>query len=215
MSLSPNPLQTLFLWRLLASEGGEFWKNTKPQVSTAERKELEAAGLIAIDKRKESDRKGARPIMYVSLSEQGWNWAVEHLNAEISKKSNASGPILQDILAKLKIHLERTGSSLADFVCPPEGEVTSEPEDIPSRIRRSYCSASGGRWNVRVRLAELRRALPEVPRAELDESLLAMERQGSVVLYPLDDPQEIEPEDEAAGLPNSLGIRRHIVYLER
>ena len=41
-----------------------------------------------------------------------------------------------------------------------------------------------------------------------------MERAESIVLYPLDDPQELYPEDERAALPNSAGDQRHIVYME-
>ncbi|MGZ0170288.1 MAG: hypothetical protein ACKVHE_12090 [Planctomycetales bacterium] len=41
-----KPIQVLFLWRLLASGGGEFWKVCKPQPTAKVRKELESAGLI-------------------------------------------------------------------------------------------------------------------------------------------------------------------------
>jgi len=42
-----------------------------------------------------------------------------------------------------------------------------------------------------------------------------MERQRTVVLYPLDDPQEIGPADRAAALENSAGLPRHVMYIER
>lgn len=224
MNFSPSPIQTLFLWRLLATEGSEFLKKIKPEVDAKERKALESAGLIAVEKRKESDKKGARASMFIRLTEQGWDWAATHLDADFSKTLNAA-PVLHAILCKLKSHLERSGMSLADFMCPPEvnppkskeaGSATSQlAADSAVRVRAAYCQASGGRWNVRVRLADLRRLLFDVPRDALDTTLLQMEREGSLVLYPLDDPQEVRPEDESAGLRNTLGILRHIVYIER
>ncbi len=215
MNFTPSPLQTLFLWRLLASDGGDFWKRIKPPIEAKERKALEEAGLITVEKRKESERKGARPVLVVSLTEQGWDWASNHLDADFSQKSPAAGPVLHSILGKLKVHLARTGTSLADFVCPPAMVRADGQTDMAQRIRDGYYQASGGRWNVRVRLADLRGALADVARDELDTVLLAMEREGGLVLYPLDDPQEIRPDDEAAAVPNTLGIRRHIVYIER
>jgi len=171
--------------------------------------------LIAVEKRKESDRKGATPAMYLSLTEAGWDWAANHLDAEISKKSPAASFVLQDMLGKLKDHLATTGISLADFICPPSRNQDVASPDTPQRVREGYSQASGGRWNVRVRLVDLRAVLADVPRDRLDAALLALERDGGLVLYPLDDPREIRPEDEAAAVVNTLGIRRHIVCIER
>ncbi len=214
MTFTPSPLQTLLLWRLLANEGGDFWKYVKPQDSK-DRNVLEAAGLVATEKRKESGAKGSRPILFVFLTEQGWNWAASHLDADFSQTSNATGPVLRAILSKLKLHLAHSNTSLADFICPPKENRLKDDIEMRDRVRQGYFQASGGRWNVRVRLADLRRALTDVPRDQLDHTLLAMERQEVLVLYPLDDPQEIRGEDEAAGLANTLGIRRHILCIER
>ena len=41
MSFQPDPLQVLFLWRLLASDGEAWWKEVKPQPPKAKRDELE------------------------------------------------------------------------------------------------------------------------------------------------------------------------------
>ena len=107
------------------------------------------------------------------------------------------------------------GDCLGRFHLLPSGGEPETRGDLSQQIRDAYCRTSGGRWNVRVRLADLRGALPGVPREEFDGALLALETAGALVLYPLDDPQEIRPGDEAAALPNSLGIRRHILYIER
>ena len=216
MSFTPTPIQTLILWRLLASGGGEYRKRIKPALEAKDRKALEAAGLVQVENRKEPNAgKGAHAILYVSLSEQGWAWAAMNLDAEVSTRLTAAGPILRDILRRLKVHLDRKGIALADFICCPPAREPETRGDLSQQIRDAYCRTSGGRWNVRVRLADLRGALPGVPREEFDGALLALETAGALVLYPLDDPQEIRPGDEAAALPNSLGIRRHILYIER
>ena len=119
------------------------------------------------------------------------------------------------MLTKLKVFLERNWIALADFICCPPQQGFEDHGDLSQRIREAYCRASAGRWNVRVRLAHLREILPGVPREKLDAAILAQESAGSLVLYPLDDPQEIRPEDEAAAIPNSLGSCRHIMYIER
>ena len=47
MNCDPQPLQTLFLWRLLANGGGDFSKDIKPRLVKKSRNELVQAGLIA------------------------------------------------------------------------------------------------------------------------------------------------------------------------
>ena len=86
MSYQPSGLQTLFLWRLLANGGGAFLRDTKPKLDVKkDRKPLVAAGLIEIEKRKDPQpKKRAQKINYAFLTEQGWQWAAGHLDAEVS-----------------------------------------------------------------------------------------------------------------------------------
>ena len=72
-----------------------------------------------------------------------------------------------------------------------------------------------GVYGQRVRLADLRAHLADVPRPDLDSVLQELERSQAAALYPLDDPREIRPEDEEAALPNSSGADRHVLYLSR
>lgn len=218
MSYTPSPLETLFLWRLLASGDGEFLKYIKPDPGASQRRRLKEAGLIETESRRDA-RPGKRPARstYISLSEKGWEWAANHLDAKVSERSTAAGPILQEILARLKSHLQSQDYSLADFIsghCQSQSSHQGYGEDLHERVRAAYFLVTGGRANVRARLADLREQLADVTRKELDESLLAMERQGIVILYPLDNPQEIHPQDEQAALANAVGTPRHIVYME-
>jgi len=63
----------------------------------------------------------------------------------------------------------------------------------------------------RLSLVDVRRALSEHPRAEVDNELLELERLGQIVIVPLDNPHELTPEREAAAL-HVAGVVRHMLY---
>jgi hypothetical protein len=94
-------------------------------------------------------------------------------------------------------------------------ETDSQAADrgaLDQRILSAYESVTGGEYAVRVYLAALRTKLNGTPAEQLNEELLRMELAGRVTLYPLDNPQEIRPEDRQAALNNSVGEPRHILY---
>ena len=211
----PSELQVLFLWRLLFLPGHGGWCNEiKPALKIADRRELEAAGLLC------SEKKGSTHRLYVSLTDQAWDWAVNHLNAPVSKRSPAAGYVVQDVLSCLARQLEAGRLSLAEFASGL-AEIDSAfavSEERPSvnlagEIRRAYCECSEGRGNVRVRLADLRERLGRIDRAVLDAQLLQMQEQRELVLYPLDDGLDIHKRDADAAL-HLAGSPRHILYME-
>ncbi len=66
----------------------------------------------------------------------------------------------------------------------------------------------------RIRLVNLRAELGDVPSETLDEVLLLMEQERSLLLYSMDNPQAIRPEDRKGALPSKLGGGpRHIAYV--
>jgi hypothetical protein len=218
MDIQLSPLQTLILWRLLADGGEGFANDLKPKLSAKDRRVLESVGLVENSSRKKSDRKGARATSYLVLTEQGWAWAADHLDAPVPTRSPASGPILHAIMSRLKRHLKQTGGSLADFILSSdEADPVEAVVELSQQVLSVYLKLSQGRPGVRVYLADLRRELSErnreLSREELDSELLNLERLGRLVLYPLDNPQEIRPEDSAAAIPNSAGDPRHIIYI--
>lgn len=65
-----------------------------------------------------------------------------------------------------------------------------------------------------IRLVNLRAELGDVPSETLDEVLLLMEQERSLILYSMDNSQEIRPEDRKGALPSKIGGRpRHIAYV--
>jgi DNA-binding PadR family transcriptional regulator len=205
MTFEPDPLQVLFLWGLLA-RGGEGWKSDiKPKLDRRNKYlPLVRAGFIEEESRKNPDT--GKEKGWIRLSDQGWAWAQDHLDADVSQTKTAA-PILQGLLARLKPYLKRHDIPLAEVLGP-----TPEAADLPQRIRDAYLRASGGQWNTRVRLADLRAALSDVPQATLDNTLLSLGREQRLALYPLDNPREISDADRSAAI-NVVGQVFHIVYM--
>ena len=79
-------------------------------------------------------------------------------------------------------------------------------------MKRAYLDASGGRWDVRVRMADMRKKLVDIPPKSLDAILRKMQLDQKLVLYPLDEPSEISPEDDAAAVAAG-GRKNHILYM--
>ncbi len=240
MPFVSSPKQTLILWWLLSAGGGAFVGEIKPNLDAKDRRALEAAGLLRIEKRLYQKRgaKRASQSMYAELSDFGWMWAHENLDAEISARSPASAPILRRMMTKLKAHLSCSGDSLASFFneettvfseaprSVAEGNLlsrgdpaehsstTPELEESSREIRDACLLQAEGRTGVRVYLADIRRALPTLSRTQFDDALHFMEVHGWAVLYPLDNPREIRAEDHAAAFANGAGQPRHIIYLK-
>jgi hypothetical protein len=245
MEFSPDRLQTLFLWRLLADDGGAFQKGLKPDLKKPRRDALVEAGLLEVVKRRKSEN--ARAVNFFLLTDAGWDWAAAHLDTEVSTSSTAAGPILHSMMRKLKAHLERQNVSLADFIRPPgedadagervrdeggsanapagvapsvahaafPGSTSQAAATVPATSRvRSVCERlSQGQRGVRIYLADVRQELAELSREDVDSALRELERDRVLVLYPLDNPQEIRPQDAGAALTNTAGRPRHIAYL--
>ena len=97
---------------------------------------------------------------------------------------------------------------------PAAGSMEAPDRIAPeASIVLAYRKVTGGRDNVRVRLADLRGLLSEFTRNEIDEALLGLAMSGRAALYRLDNPQEIDPRDRAAVLLTPSGEERHVVYL--
>ncbi len=222
IDFEPNPRQSLYLWKLLAFDEGIQFGLIAPLSKASERKELEKNGLIEVPREKKKMPTARNPVKYVLLSEAGWAWAGRNMEAEFSK-SQESSLILHKLLSKLNNFMGHNKEiALAELFCsppmtksPPAEPKKGDPSgmDIETIIREAYQKQSSGKWNVRVRLAALRKTMPSIPGEELDAALLNMEKAEKLVLYKLDDPREIRPEDDMAAV-EVLGLKRHIVYIE-
>jgi hypothetical protein len=85
---------------------------------------------------------------------------------------------------------------------------------LRSRIRQAYLDVTGGRFNTRALLSELRERLNDIQRPVLDEALKRMQREDQASLYQLDNQVEVTTADRAAAI--YFGAEpRHILWIER
>jgi hypothetical protein len=86
------------------------------------------------------------------------------------------------------------------------------PIALEDRIRKVYLDATGGVWNQRVRLSDLRRRLGDVAKEAFDAALLKMQQASQLVLFRLDNQREITDADREAAL-NVGGEPRHVLHM--
>ena len=206
MNKDIGPRHVLLMWNLLFTGTEPKLSETRPNFTKKQLAPLIDDGLIVLEKRGRAN--------HLVLTDRAWRWSEEHLDAPFSHSLNAAPP-LKALLPKLKAYLAQTGTPLAELLTavPP---ASAEPprEHIDAAIRSAYLELSGGRWETRLRLAQLRARLAGYARAAQDEALLRMQREGRLVLYPLDDPQDTSAADREAALFLG-GAPRHLVYMKR
>jgi len=224
MPFKPSPIQTLALWSLFfTDQAPPMQSKLKPKLDPKQRKELIDAGLITLKKKGRAS--------YVFLTEKAWAWASDHLDAPFSHTTNAAAPFAS-LLSTLKKYMTAQGIPLVEMLNPSETISSDEkkalrptPEKAPGatagggndehreqRVKRAYLEASGGQWDVRVRMADMRKKLMDIPPKSLDAILRKMQLDQKLILYPLDDPSEISPEDDAAVVVAG-GRKNHILYM--
>ena len=199
--------QTLVLWALLANGGEGFAKELKPVVDKVEREGLLKAGLIAIEKRK-------RGAYWLSATDRGWRWAEDHLSDKLPDRSYAGTFILTAWLKHLQTFMRVSNTALADIIVPRKNTIASDYGDLRERIRTAYLAVTGGMFNKRALLSDVRKHLPNVDRATLDNALELMQRDGDATLMQLDNRPDITPADEDAAI--RIGEEaRHILWISQ
>ncbi|MDR3153559.1 MAG: hypothetical protein LBW85_04625 [Deltaproteobacteria bacterium] len=94
---------------------------------------------------------------------------------------------------------------------PPEPPKPIDPVGFYRRLRsipKRLFMAGGG-----LRIAVLRKAVPDVPREETDRLLIELQRQGRIVLYEFSSPDMITDEDREAAVMVG-GVPRHVMYFK-
>lgn len=210
------------LWALVANAGEGF--NDDLEATKKPRESLKRARLIEVETRKRRSRKKKVSAMYLRLTDAGWAWC--NRNMAWSKPRGRAERFLNTLLQRLQVLFERqtAAASLADFIINstpatspsvPVGAVVSPiPPDtgLDARIRAACLELGGGREAVRVRLAELRRRLADVPPDELTAAIRELSRRQELTLYPLDDPRQVTSDDQAAAIRSSTDVHQHILY---
>jgi len=207
----PTPHQTFLV---LSMYFGTAEKDREPSfgegplksLKPALRNELVEAQVLRTGKR---GRKS-----FVALGEDAEDFVMANLGAPLPK-TPAAGSVLTRVLGRVRELLQTQGCSLAEFAGakaeqPPVG---ARSEQLPEQaVREAYLLLTHGEKRRRIRLADLRRKVP-VPHEVLNDTLIAMQNAGQIVLYKLDNTAEISADDEQAAL-YVADQPRHIVYLE-
>jgi hypothetical protein len=217
MNVSLDPLQTMLIFRLVFTGESPKLSELQPRLTPVNRRdELVRAGLIRLEKRGRTT--------HVTATAKARDWTGRHLTAAFSARSNSVAPTLKAALEKMHDFMCREGVLFDAFLRagPRRGngvittkkdhQVFEQEDSAHEIIRSAYAGLTGGYWNTRVRLADLRDQLSELPREVLDRYLLAMQQTGRLALYSLDDPREVTEADRDAAL-SILGHHRHIVYM--
>jgi hypothetical protein len=153
--------------------------------------------------------KQGRGFVHV-LTDAGWARLAEDLRTgNLPAFTGSSGVVARALLSWLPGYLTRTDQRLADVFQPAEepaegrsAEPTAEPVeqgDVEARIRAAYAAlaAEPGAWVI---LTRLRPLLSDVPKARVDEVLVAMERLEDVNLVPESNQKTLTPDDRAAAV---------------
>ena len=209
----PNWNQRLFLLRLAFSESDSRGEPISSLLKAAERTALVKERLV-------DERKEKRTSKFV-LADAGWQWVEAHL-ADAVEVGGLANSVVSMAMFHIARFLKANDLRLADLVrarrSVPQAEVETDNHAAPDGdgIRdaiREACLRIGGGENVkRIRLARLRSELDRWGRRALDDALLDLSLAGDLVLYPLDDPREILPEDREAEFRTPSGEARHLVY---
>ncbi|MFF0861198.1 hypothetical protein ACFYUV_05575 [Nonomuraea sp. NPDC003560] len=152
--------------------------------------------------------RGGRAFVHV-LTDSGWARLAEDLRAgAIPPQTGSSGAIARALLEWLPRFMRRTDQRLSE-IFQPEPDVV--PAGLESRIRAAYAelAAAPGSW---VSLTPLRRLLPAVPKHEVDEALVLMERLPDVNLVPESNQKTLTPEDREAAVIIG-GQDKHLLWI--
>ncbi|GII65512.1 hypothetical protein Skr01_55970 [Sphaerisporangium krabiense] len=162
-------------------------------------------------------RKEGRVFVHM-LTDDGWSRMRREIGAGLRNPQITKSPkvLVEGLAAGLFTIMERTGHSLADVFAPspdpaPEPSPVPEPGDVEGRIRAAYRELANepGAW---VGIAEIRSHLGDVPRAEVDEALRAMNRMDGVSLVPDSNNKVLTEKDREAAV--TIGDQdKHLIWI--
>lgn len=225
-----KPMQAVYFWKLVlegaSDDDGPLLNNFKPKLDATDRMQLQKLGLISL-KRHENER-GQR----IHIPDAAWDRVPEFAFAVPAPgRSPVVGVVLAALLTKIGAYLEVHNLAVARLLKPrrstPEpteaalavayagpGQTEPAEDSLEERIRAAYLRVTRGAYQEQIKLARLRAELPGEAADAIDTALLRMQQNDGVVLYQIDDPHRLRPEDEAAAL-RIAGTRKDLVCIER
>lgn len=178
----------------------ELSKRYGIQLKADARKRLEQDGLITVEKLP-GNRGNA-----LSLTDDGWAWVINEMEQDPPPRAGSGGGALYALLHGLRTALDARSMVLPELFLGVDTVESPSPQDVETRIRQAIVqlTTTPGGW---VELLDLRRALEDIPRTELDAVLhtLALSHRINTTIH--EDTTRITPEVAAAAI--RLGGRYH------
>lgn len=225
MDYHPGVTQRHLLFSLLFTGEEPAMSKATPVLNVKQRKELVDAGFIELEKRGRA--------WHLILTDRAWAWAFDAFDQPVPQRLKLNAKALEGLLGRLRVYMVKNKIGLGDLLAGEGPGSYESGSDDPGKdergivgaetrhtknMERQICSAyrrlAGNQWNVRVSIAALRKALPDINRSDLSELLCRMQlsKDYTLVMYPHDDPREITPEDIAAAV-HAAGRENHIIYM--
>ncbi|KOX14902.1 hypothetical protein ADK66_02335 [Micromonospora sp. NRRL B-16802] len=166
-----------------------------------------------------------KPIT-LALTDEGWNRAAEELGAEPPKGAGTPGGTLYVALDFLRRLIDHSGAraddlfrmkiNASDVVTAPTPPAssdapTSQQADPVVLVREAYQKLASAPGDY-VMLADLRSALTDLSRAEVDAALVELNRERNVHLVPESNQKVLRTEERAAAV--SIGNQdKHLIAI--
>jgi hypothetical protein len=173
-----------------------------PKLDKPARDKLNKLGLI------ESDRSSGRFVH--ELTDEGWRLCRDILSDGPPPRSTGPAKALYTVLGAVDRYLHRADLSPADVF--GAAVVETEPVTTEDRIRSAYANivSRPGGW---VGLVELRSALSDVPRSDIDASLRTLFRAPGVSLIREENQKTLTAADAAAAVVIG-GQEKHLMAID-
>jgi hypothetical protein len=171
-------------------------KNLGPELKKLDRERLNRLQLI--------ETTPGTPMVH-ELTDKGWTTCRSLIGSTAPARVTGQGKVLYTVLAALDRYLHQKDLALAELF-----EQTSE--DVESRVRQTYSRLVGrpGGW---LGLAKLRGELAEVPRANLDATLVRLYRAHGVSLIPEENQKTLTTADREAAV--EIGFQdMHLIAIQ-
>lgn len=127
-------------------------------------------------------------------NDRTWEWVASHFGEGLDRGSPKTRLLLLESLAQAVRRLADGGLLRVADLSGKESEQNPATETVEQAVERAYLEVTGGRYNERALLKDLRARLGQQDRAQVDEALKALRRAGRVNLMQADLPGERDPE---------------------
>ena len=220
MSQNLSYKHELLLLNLLLTGDTPMVSKVKPKMTKKTCQPLVEKGLIKLEKRGSAS--------HLVLEDKAWDWMTERFQSEdfkieINPRFTTAIPIFQAFLMQLGEYMRTNDVPLADFLASATSSSDTLDNSIESqisnssleeKIREAYASITQNSADYRARLSKIHQHLEGISPQMINDTLHSMQQAGGVSLSPMEDPQEIGPEDEQAAIDLGGGDKRYFIYIK-